>query len=69
MSKHTGGVLRNFVVVFRRDICREHSQMRRRNCLTTEAANSLSAAAGPEKSTTRNPIANLSSDGATAGLA
>ena len=35
----------------------------------TESANSLSAAAGPELSTTRNPIANLVSDSATAGFA
>ena len=35
----------------------------------TEAANSLSAAVGPALSTTRNPIANLASDSATAGLA
>ena len=69
MSKHTGGVLRNFVMGFHVDICREHSQMRRRNCPMSEAANSLSAAASREKSTTRNPIANLSSDEATAGLA
>ena len=52
-----------------RDIYREHSLIRRRNCLMTEAANSLSAAAGPELSTTRNPIANLALDSATAGLA
>ena len=41
----------------------------RRNCLMTEAVNSLSAAAGQELSITRNPIANLASDLATAGLA
>ena len=34
-----------------------------------EAANLLSAAAGPELSITRNPVANLVSDSATAGLA
>ena len=34
----------------------------RRNSLMTEAANSRSAAAGPELSTSRNPIANLASD-------
>ena len=61
--------MRDFVVVFHGGICSEHSQMKRRNCFMTEAANLFSAAAGPEKSTTRNPIANLSSDGATAGLA
>ena len=55
--------------VIHRDICREHSVIGRRNCLMTEAANSLSAAAGPELSTTRNPIANLASDSATTGLA
>ena len=62
MCEHTGGVLRDFIVVIHRDICREHSLIGRRNCLMTEAANSLSAAAGPELSTTRNPIANLASD-------
>ena len=45
-------------MVIHRDICREHSLIRRRNCLMTEAANSLSAAAGQELSTTRNPIPN-----------
>ena len=59
----------DFVLVFHRDICREHNLIRRRNYLMTEAANSLSVAAGPELSTTRNPIANLASDSATAGLA
>ena len=34
----------------------------------TEAVNSLSAAAGPELSETRNPTANLASDSATARL-
>ena len=67
--EHTGGVLRDFIVVIHRDICREHSLIGRCNCLMTEAANSLSAAAGPQLSTTRNPIANLASDSATAGLA
>ena len=61
MCEHTG-VLRDFIVVIHRDICREHSLFGRRNCLMTEAANSLSAAADPELSTTRNPIANLASD-------
>ena len=69
MCEHTGGVLRDFVVVIHRDICRQHSLIGRRNCRMTEAANSPSAAAGPELSTTRNPIANLASDSATAGLA
>ena len=61
---HTGGVLRDFIVVIHRDIRCEHSLLiiGRRNCLMTEAANSLSAAAGPELPTTRNPIANLASD-------
>ena len=61
MCEHTG-VLRDFIVVIHREICREHSLIERRNCLLTEAANSLSAAAGPELSTTRNAIANLASD-------
>ena len=39
-----------------------------RNCYMTEAVNSLSAAAGPELSETRNPTANLASDSATARL-
>ena len=68
MCEHTGGVLRDFIEVIHRDICREYSLNVRRNFMT-EAANSLSAAAGPELSTTRNPIANLASDSATAGLA
>ena len=59
---HTGGVLRDFVPVFHRDTCREHSLIGRRNWLVTEAANSLSATAGPESSITMNPIANLASD-------
>ena len=57
MYEHTGGVLRDLIVVIHRDICREHSLIGRRNCLMTEAANSLSAAAGLELSTTRSPIA------------
>ena len=69
MYEHTGGDLRDFIVVIHRNICREHSLIGRRNCLLTEAANSLSAAARPELSTARNPIANLTSDSATAGLA
>ena len=48
MCEHTGGVLRDFIVVIHRDICREHSLTRLRNYLMPEAANSLSAAAGPE---------------------
>ena len=52
MCEHTGGVLRDFVsvVVFHRDICCEHSLIGRRNCLMTEAANPLSATAGPNLS-------------------
>ena len=69
MFAHTGRILRDFVVVFHRDTCREHSLIARRHCLMTEAANSPSAAAGPELSITRNPIANIASDLATAGLA
>ena len=68
MCEHTGGILRDFILVIHRDICREHSLIGRRNCLTTEAANAPSAAAGPEFSTTRSPIANIASDSATAGL-
>ena len=48
MCEHAGGVLRDFIVVIHRDICREHSLIGRPNCLMTEAANSLSAAAGAE---------------------
>ena len=66
MCEHTGRVLCDFIVVIHRDICREHTLIGRRNCLMTEAANSLSAAARPDLSTTRNPIANLASDSATA---
>ena len=44
------GELRDFAVVFHRDICREHSLTGRRNCLLSEAVNSVSAAAGPELS-------------------
>ena len=68
MCEHTGRVLRDFIVDIHRDICREHRLIGRRNCLMIEAANSLSTAAGPELSTTRNPIANLASDSATTGL-
>ena len=68
MCEYTGGFLRDLIVVIHRDICREHSLIGRRNCLMTEAANSLSAAARRELSTT-SPIANLASDSATAGLA
>ena len=69
MCEHRGGALRDSIVVIHRDICREHSLIGRRNYLMTEAASWLSAAAGPELSTTKNPIANLASDPATAGLA
>ena len=65
MCEHTGGVLRDFVLVFHRDICRHHSLIGRRNCLMTLATDSLSADAGPELSTklvSRNPIANLASN-------
>ena len=62
MYEHTGGVLRDFISVVHRDICRVHSVIGRRNRLTTEAANSHSAAAGPELSTTKKFIANLASD-------
>ena len=68
ICEHTGGVLRDFIVIHR-DICREHSLSGRCNCLMTEAANLPLAAAVPELSTTRNHIANLASDSATAGLA
>ena len=66
MCEHTGGVLRHFDLVFHATFSVNITG--RRNCLMTEAANSLSAADGPE-SITRNPIANLASDKATAGLA
>ena len=69
ICEHTGRVPRDFIEVIHRDICREHSLIGRRNCLMSEGANSLSAAAGPELSTTWSPIANLASDSATAGLA
>ena len=36
MFEHTGGVLRDFIVVIHRDICREHSLVGRRNCFMTE---------------------------------
>ena len=66
MCQYTGGVLGDFVLVFHRDICREHTLAGRRNYeyFITKAANSLSAAGGPEISKTinRNPIANLASD-------
>ena len=62
MCQHTGEFLRDFVLVFHRDICREHSLIKRRNYLMTEAPNSLSAAAGPKLPVTRKPIANPGSD-------
>ena len=62
MCEHNGGVPDDVVVVFHRDTRREHSVIGRRNYLMTEAANSLSAAAGPELSKSWNPIANLASD-------
>ena len=58
----------HFVLVFHRDICREHSLTGRRIYLKAEAVNSFSAAAGPELLKSRNPIANLASDYATARL-
>ena len=36
--EHTGGVLRDFIVVIHRDICREHSLIGRRNRLMTDAS-------------------------------
>ena len=71
MCENTGGVLRDFVLVLHRDMCREHSLIGRRNYLMTEAAHSLPAAAGPNLSKTRNHIVDLpvASDSATAGLA
>ena len=68
MYEHTGGVLGDLVVVFHRDVCREHRRIGRRNYLMADAANTLSAATDPELSNTKNPIANLASDSATAGL-
>ena len=54
VCEHTGGVLGAFVVVFHGNICREHCLIGRPNCLMTQAANSLSAAAGPELPKARN---------------
>ena len=68
VCEHTGGLLGDLVLVFHRGFCPEDSLISRRNYLTTEAANSLSAAAGPELSKTRNPVIDLASDLATAGL-
>ena len=48
ICEHTGGVLGDFVLLVHRDICREHSLIGRRKYFMDEAANSLSAAAGPE---------------------
>ena len=62
MCERTGGVLGDFVLVFHRDIYREHSLIARRNHLMAEAANSLSAAAGPGLSKSWNPIAIQASD-------
>ena len=62
MCKHTGQVLGDFVAVFHPDIFPEDSLIGRRNYLATKTANLLSAAAGPDLSKTRNPIANLASD-------
>ena len=49
MCEHAG-VLGDFGLVSHRDICREYGLIGRRNYFMTEAANSLSAAAGPELS-------------------
>ena len=62
MCQHAEGVLGDFVLVFHRDTCLEHSLIGRRNYFMTEAANPQSAAAGPELSKSRNPLANLASD-------
>ena len=48
--------LGDFVVVFHRDIYRQHGPIKRPNYLMAEAANSLSAAAGPELSKTTRKI-------------
>ena len=70
MCEHTGGVSRDFIVITYRDICSDHSIIERRNCLMTEAANSRSAAVGPElPRSRRNAIANIASDSAAPGLA
>ena len=58
VCEHTRGVLPDIVMIFHCDICPEHSLVVRRNHLKTEAANSLSAAAGPKLSI----IAILASD-------
>ena len=62
MCEHTGGVLRDFIVVFHRKFCREHSRIGRRHCLMTEASNSLLAAEGPELLTTIIGILQRSSE-------
>ena len=62
MRAYTEGVLRDSIVAIHGGICREHNLIARRNCLHTEAANSLSAAVDPKVSTTWNPIDNLASD-------
>ena len=70
MCERTGGVLGGFVLVFHRDICHEDNLIRRCKLqhLKTEVTHSVSAAAGPKLSKTRNPIANLASDLAAPGL-
>ena len=55
MCEHVGRVLGGFVPVFHRNICREHSPLGWGNYLMTDAADSLSAAASPNLSKTRNP--------------
>ena len=62
MCEHTGRVPGDFIMVFHCDVCREERLIGRLNYLMTEAENSHSAAAGPQLSTTRNPIANQASD-------
>ena len=69
MREHTGGSLGNCVLVFHRDICREHNLIGRCNYPMSEAATSPSVAAGLELSKTKNAIANLASGWATAGFA
>ena len=62
VCEHIGEVLGDFILVFYRDICPEDSLISRRNYLTSETANSLSAAAGPGLWKSWNLIMNLASD-------
>ena len=48
ICEHTGGVLGDFVVVFHRDIYREHSLIGRRNYLITEICEIAFSRRGPE---------------------